>query len=59
MALSEPPPRESRYGSPLKLSIGRRKMVVEVSYAEWTPDRLPRHVVDLREREDKPAIDVR
>ena len=62
MALSEPPPWEGRFGSPLKLSkvdwVGR-EMVVEVSYAEWTPDRLPRHVVDLEEREDKLAIDVR
>jgi bifunctional non-homologous end joining protein LigD len=34
-------------------------MVVEVSYAEWTPDGLPRHVVFLGERENKLAIDVR
>jgi bifunctional non-homologous end joining protein LigD len=34
-------------------------MVVEVSYAEWTPDGLLRHVVYLGEREDKPAIEVR
>jgi ATP-dependent DNA ligase len=34
-------------------------MVVEVSYAEWTPDRLLRHVVYLGEREDKPANEVR
>jgi len=34
-------------------------MVVEVSYAEWTPDGLLRHVVYLGEREDKRAIDVR
>ena len=31
-------------------------MVVEVSYIEWTPDGLLRHVVYLGEREDKPAI---
>ena len=37
----------------------RPEMVVEVSYAEWTPDGLLRHVVYLGEREDKPAIDVR
>jgi len=62
MALSEPPPRESRFGSPLKLSKVdwvRREMVVAVSYAEWTLCRLPRHVIYLGEREDKPAIDVR
>jgi ATP-dependent DNA ligase len=34
-------------------------MVVEVTYAEWTPDGLLRHVVYLVEREDKPASDVR
>jgi hypothetical protein len=34
-------------------------MVVEVSYVEWTPDRLLRRVVYLGEREDKLATDVR
>jgi hypothetical protein len=33
-------------------------MVVEVSYVEWTPDGLLRHVVYLGEREDKLASDV-
>jgi len=37
----------------------RPEMVVEVSFVEWTPDGLLRHVVYLGEREDKPAIDVR
>jgi len=37
----------------------RPEMVVEVSYVEWTPDGLLRHVVYLGEREDKPASDVR
>jgi DNA ligase D-like protein (predicted ligase) len=58
MPLSEPPPRGSRFGSPLVLSRVhwvRPEMVVEVSYAEWTPDRLLRHVVYLGEREVKPA----
>jgi ATP-dependent DNA ligase len=36
----------------------RPEMVVEVSYVEWTPDGLLRHVVYLGEREDKPASDV-
>ena len=36
----------------------RPEMVVEVSYVEWTPDGLLRHVVNLGEREDKPASDV-
>ena len=30
-----------------------------VSYAEWTPDGLLRHVVYLGEREDKPAVEMR
>jgi hypothetical protein len=62
MPLSDPPPRGSRFGSPLVLNRVhwvRPEMVVEVSYAEWTPDGLLRHVVYLGEREDKPAIEVR
>jgi ATP-dependent DNA ligase len=34
-------------------------MVVEVSYVEWTPDGLLRHVVYLGERQDKLATEVR
>jgi ATP-dependent DNA ligase len=62
MPLSAPPPRGGRFGSPLVLSRVhwvRPEMVVEVSFVEWTPDRLLRHVVYLDEREDKPAIEVR
>jgi len=62
MPLSTPPPRGGRFGSPLVLSRVhwvRPEMVVEVSYAEWTPDGLLRHVVYLGEREDKPSIEVR
>ena len=61
MPLSEPPPRRSRFGSPLVLSRVhwvRPEMIVEVSYVEWTPDGLLRHVVYLGEREDKSAADV-
>jgi len=61
MPLSEPPPRGSRFGSPLVLSRVhwvRPEMVVEVSYVEWTPDGLLRHVAYQGEREDKPAIEV-
>jgi ATP-dependent DNA ligase len=61
MPLSEPPSRGSRFGSPLQLSRVhwlRPEMVVEVSFVEWTPDGLLRHVVYLGEREDKPARDV-
>ena len=59
MPLSAPPPRNIRFESPLVLSRIHwvcPKMVVEVSYAEWTPDGLLRHVVYLGEREDKLAI---
>src|SRR6516162_5880832 len=62
MPLATPPPRSNRFGSPLVLSRVhwvRPEMVVEVSYGEWTPDGLLRHVVYLGEREDKLAIEVR
>ena len=62
MPLAEPPPRGTRFGSPLVLSRVhwvRPEMVVEVSYAEWTPDGLPRHLVYLGERQDKLATEVR
>jgi bifunctional non-homologous end joining protein LigD len=62
MPLAEPPPRGTRFGSPLVLSRVhwvRPEMVVEVSFAEWTPDGLLRHVVYLGERQDKLASDVR
>jgi DNA ligase D-like protein (predicted ligase) len=62
MPLAEPPPRGTRFGSPLVLSRVhwvRPEMVVEVSYVEWTPDGLLRHVVYLGERQDKLATDVR
>jgi bifunctional non-homologous end joining protein LigD len=62
MPLAEPPPRGTRFGSPLVLSRVhwvRPEMVVEVSYVEWTPDGLLRHFVYLSEREDKLATEVR
>jgi ATP-dependent DNA ligase len=62
MPLAEPPPRGTRFGSPLVLSRvhwARPEMVVEVSYVEWTPDGLLGHVVYLGEREDKLATEVR
>jgi DNA ligase D-like protein (predicted ligase) len=61
MPLAVPPPRGSRFGSPLVLSRVhwvRPEMVVEVSFVEFTPDGLLRHVVYLGEREDKPAAEV-
>jgi bifunctional non-homologous end joining protein LigD len=60
--LAIPPPRSTRFGSPLVLSRVhwvRPEMVVEVSYVEWTPDGLLRHVVYLGERQDKLATEVR
>lgn len=51
----------SRFGSPLVLSRVhwiRPAMVVEVSYAEMTPDGLLRMSSNLGEREDKAAQDV-
>ena len=62
MPLAIAPLRNSRFGSPLVLSRVhwvRPEMVVEVSYVEWTPDGLLRHVVYLGEREDKLATEVR
>jgi bifunctional non-homologous end joining protein LigD len=52
--------RHAAVGSDRRGCIGwQPDMVVEVSFAEWTPDGLLRHVVYLGEREDKPAIEVR
>ena len=62
MPLAEPPPRGTRFGSPLVLTRVhwvRPEMVAEVSYVEWTPDGLLRHVVYLGERQDKVATEVR
>ena len=62
MPLAEAPPRGTRFGSPLVLSRVhwvRPEMVVEVSYVEWTPDGLLRHVVYMGERHDKLATQVR
>jgi bifunctional non-homologous end joining protein LigD len=62
MPLAIPPPRGTRFGSPLVLSRVHwvePEMVVEVTYVEWTPDGLLRHVVYLGEREDKLATEVR
>jgi bifunctional non-homologous end joining protein LigD len=45
MPLAEPPPRDNRFGSPLKLSRVhwvRPEVVVEVTYLTWTEDNLLR-----------------
>jgi DNA ligase D-like protein (predicted ligase) len=62
MPLDVPPPRGSRFGSPLVLSRVhwvRPELVTEVTYLEWTDDGLLRHVVYQGLREDKPASEVR
>ena len=61
MRLAEPPPRDSRFGSPLQLSKVHRvrpELVVEVTYLTWTEDNLLRQVSCQGQREDKPATQV-
>ena len=61
MPLAVPPPRDSRFGSPLKLSRvhwAKPKLVVEVTYLTWTEDNLLRPVFYQGQREDKPARQV-
>jgi DNA ligase D-like protein (predicted ligase) len=62
MPLAVPPPRTSRFGSPLVLSRVhwvRPELVAEVKYLTWTDDNLLRQVVYEGLREDKPAAEVR
>jgi DNA ligase D-like protein (predicted ligase) len=62
MPLAVPPPRDSRFGSPLVLSRVhwvRPALVAEVKYLTWTDDNLLRQVVYEGLREDKPAAEVR
>jgi bifunctional non-homologous end joining protein LigD len=61
MPLAEPPLRDSRFGSPLKLSRVhwvRPEVVVEVTYLTWTEDNLLRQVSYQGQREDKPTKQV-
>jgi bifunctional non-homologous end joining protein LigD len=61
MPLHVPPPRTSRFGSPLVLSRVhwvRPEIVAEVTYLEWTDDGLLRQVVYQGLREDKPTTEV-
>ena len=61
MPLDGPPPRESRFGSPLELSRVhwvRPEVVVEVTYLTWTEDNLLRQVSYQGARQDKPASQV-
>ena len=61
MPLAEPPPRDSRFSSPLELSKVhwvRPEIVVEVTYLTWTEDNLLRQVSYQGQREDKPPSQV-
>ena len=61
MPLAAPPPRDNRFGSPLKLSRVhwvRPEVVVEVTYLTWTEGGLLRAVSYQGQREDKPARQV-
>lgn len=61
MPLDVPPPRDSRFGSPLVLSRVhwvRPELVAEVTFLTWTADGLLRQVVYQGLREDKPAREV-
>jgi len=61
MPLDKPPPRETRFGSPLELSRVhwvRPERVVEVSYLTWTEGSLLRAVSYQGQREDRPARQV-
>src|SRR3984957_17467159 len=60
--LSLPPPRSTRFGSPLVLSSVHwvePNLVAEITYLTWTADGLLRHTVYVGLREDKPATEVR
>jgi bifunctional non-homologous end joining protein LigD len=62
MPLDVPPPRSTRFGSPLVLGRVhwvRPELVAEVKFLTWTDDNLLRQVVYEGLREDKPAADVR
>ncbi len=56
--LSVPPPRSTRFGSPLVLSRVHwvePKLVAEITYLTWTAEGLLRQTVYVGLREDKPA----
>jgi bifunctional non-homologous end joining protein LigD len=62
MPLDVPPPRSTRFGSPLVLSRVhwvRPELVAEVKFLTWTEDNLLRQVVYEGLRGDKPAAEVR
>jgi DNA ligase D-like protein (predicted ligase) len=60
--LNAPPPRSTRFGSPLVLSRVHwvdPTLVAEITYLTWTADYLLRQTVYVGLREDKPAEQVR
>ena len=60
--LSAPPPRKTRFGSPLVLSQVHwvePQLVAEIIYLTWTADSLLRQTVYVGLRPDKPADQVR
>jgi DNA ligase D-like protein (predicted ligase) len=60
--LNVPPPRSTRFGSPLVLSRVHwvePTLVAEITYLTWTADNLLRHTVYVGLREDKAAQEVR
>jgi DNA ligase D-like protein (predicted ligase) len=60
--LSAPPPRKTRFGSPLVLSRVHwvePQLVAEITYLTWTADGLLRHTVYVGLRSDNPAVEVR
>jgi len=62
MPLDVPPPRSTRFGSPLVLSRVhwvRPELVAEVKFLTWTDDNLLRQVVYEGLRQDKPAAEIR
>jgi bifunctional non-homologous end joining protein LigD len=62
MPLDVPPPRTSRFGSPLNLARVtwiRPKLVCEVRFLTWTADGLVRQGAYEGLRADKPPKDVR
>ena len=62
MPLDVPPPRTSRFGSPLvrsRVHWVRPELVAEVKFLTWTGDNLLRQVVYEGRRKDEPAAEIR